>query len=539
MKWKLGIWYLLLSVLTGCLLWFGWPERGFTSLLFFAFVPLLIIDADLVHRQRPYAGLKFFGYAFVAMFVWNTGTTWWIYFSTEAGAVFALLFNTTIMSLVWLSFHRCRKSFGPILGYFSFIVFWIGFEYLHLNWDLSWPWLNLGNGFATKTGWIQWYEYTGALGGSLWILSVNLLAYLFAKNILDRNEKRIRILNSILTLSGTLLLVAAPIFISHLIYQKRNVQGLPCKVVIVQPNIDPYNEKFNGNSKEQMEKFIHLASEKVDTATDFVVGPETALPDGIWEEEIYYHPQIHQLHKWIDDYPHLSLVTGLSSYKKFEANEKLTATARKFSDAEDYYDAYNSAMMLDRYGAIQLFHKSKLVPGVEKMPYPKVFGFLEKYALELGGTSGSLGKQEIRNPLVTPEGTSIAPAICYESIFGDYLSTYFRKKAELLFIVTNDGWWKNTPGHRQHMEYARLRAIEFRKDIARSANTGISCFINQRGEIMQKTTWWQPAVISATLHRNTIITFYAYHGDYIGFISAFLGALIILLLVFKRFVPSR
>jgi apolipoprotein N-acyltransferase len=386
---------------------------------------------------------------------------------------------------------------------------------------------------------VQWYEYTGSLGGSLWILLVNLLAYLFTKNIIDRNEKRIRILNSILTLSGTLLLIASPIFVSHLIYQKRPEQGVPCQVVIVQPNIDPYNEKFSGSATFQIEKFISLAKEQCNDSTDFVVGPETALPDGMWEEEIYYHPHIHQLLKWIDDYPHLNLFTGLSSFKAFDENEKPTLTARRFTDSDKYYDAYNTAMMIDRYGAIQLFHKSKLVPGVEKMPYPKVFGFLEDYAIKLGGTSGSLGKQEIRNPLVSPEGISVAPAVCYESVFGDYLSTYFRKGAELLFIITNDGWWKNTPGHRQHMEYARLRAIEFRKDIARSANTGISCFIDQRGNILARTTWWQPASIRATLHRNATITFYAYHGDYIGFICAFLAALIILLLIFRRFVPSR
>jgi apolipoprotein N-acyltransferase len=196
-------------------------------------------------------------------------------------------------------------------------------------------------------------------------------------------------------------------------------------------------------------------------------------------------------------------------------------------------------MMIDRFGAIQIYHKSKLVPGVEKMPYPEAFHFLEQYALKLGGISGSLGSQKIRNVLVTPEGIPVAPAICYESVFGDFLSLYFRKGAEILFIMTNDGWWKDTPGYRQHLQYARLRAIEFRRCVARSANTGISAFINQRGDILRQTSWWQPAVISETLYRNKKVTFYAHYGDYIGFIATFFSALILLLFMFRYFVALK
>jgi apolipoprotein N-acyltransferase len=109
----------------------------------------------------------------------------------------------------------------------------------------------------------------------------------------------------------------------------------------------------------------------------------------------------------------------------------------------------------------------------------------------------------------------------------------------MLFIITNDGWWKNTSGHRQHFQYARLRAIEFRKCVARSANTGISGFINQRGDVLQSTEWWQPAVIAETLHLNRKVTFYAHYGDYIGFVSAFISALLLLLFVFRYFVSLK
>src|SRR5258706_1529504 len=149
------------------------------------------------------------------------------------------------------------------------------------------------------------------------------------------------------------------------------------------------------------------------------------------------------------------------------------------------------------------------------MPYPSVFGFLDKYSIDMGGMSGSLGTQDDRN--VFAHGNyKAAPVICYESIFGDFLSGYVRNGAEMIFIITNDGWWGNSPGYKQHAAYGRLRAVEFRRSIARSANTGISCFINQRGDVEQATPWWTEEVIKARLNKNDALTFYAKHGDYIG-----------------------
>jgi apolipoprotein N-acyltransferase len=169
------------------------------------------------------------------------------------------------------------------------------------------------------------------------------------------------------------------------------------------------------------------------------------------------------------------------------------------------------------------------VPGVEIMPYHTVFGFLEKFSIDLGGTSGSLGTQPDRS-VFTSGQTKIAPSICYESIYGDFMSGYIRNGAQLIFVITNDGWWGNTPGYRQHKNYGRLLAIEFRKSVARSANTGISCFINQRGDIIRETGWWEKDAIKQTVYKNDIRTFYANHGDYLGVIASCFSMLFVLAL---------
>jgi apolipoprotein N-acyltransferase len=135
------------------------------------------------------------------------------------------------------------------------------------------------------------------------------------------------------------------------------------------------------------------------------------------------------------------------------------------------------------------------------------------------------------------------PVICYESVFGSFVTGYVKNKAEMLFIITNDGWWKNTNGYKQHLWYASLRAIENRRPVARSANTGISCLVNIRGERIKETEWWKPAVVKGELIPETRITFYTRHGDYLLWIAAVL-ALITVLYTFvalpvKKFLNNR
>jgi apolipoprotein N-acyltransferase len=168
-----------------------------------------------------------------------------------------------------------------------------------------------------------------------------------------------------------------------------------------------------------------------------------------------------------------------------------------------------------------------LVVGVEKMPFAKYLGFIGDFVINIGGTTNSLGSQDEPSNFISKDKTQVAPVICYESVFGEFVTRYVKKGAQLIFIITNDGWWKNTPGYHQHLSFARLRAIETRRSIARSANTGISCFINQRGDISQATEWWVPAAIKGTINANDKITFYVQYGDYIARIALFMSIVLI------------
>jgi apolipoprotein N-acyltransferase len=237
----------------------------------------------------------------------------------------------------------------------------------------------------------------------------------------------------------------------------------------------------------------------------------------------------------LERHPHLDVITGATSAYQYDPGEVPTATARKFTDADTYYDDFNTALMITGSDVLK-YHKSKFVPGVERMPFPALLKPLEALAINMGGTTGSLCGQDERTVFISRNNElRIAPVICYESVFGEYVARYVSNGANIIFIITNDGWWGDTPGYKQHLDYARLRAIETRCYVARSANTGTSCFIDPFGNVLQATPWWKAMAIKNNVYVNDEKTFYVRHGDYIARAGIVLGGLLLLYSLILRF----
>lgn len=516
----------LLSVGSGLLLWAAWPTSPLTPLIFIAFIPLLYLTDTVQHRWT------YFGCVYLAMLIWNVGTTWWVGNTTvPLSGVAANVTNALMMTVPWLGFKISRKRFGVMGNYFALIVYWLTFEYIHLNWELSWPWLSLGNVFAMYPSWIQWYEYTGASGGALWVLAGNIALYSawqkgrnyplpVSDSIWKEGWKPAAVIVLPLLLSGVVGLFSFPI-----------KEGLQLPVVIVQPNIDPYDKFADGAETQQLQKFIRLTRAKADSNTAYIVWPETALfPHGAWEHSLNDQPAVQSVREMLKQYPRAKLITGATTLKHYNSKEEAPYSARAMEDG-GYFDAFNTALQIDSSNTIQIYHKSKLVPGVELIPYSKYLRFMESWALDMGGISGSYGRtpgvEMLEN---TDEHIKAFPTICYESIYGEFVAQHVKLGANLLFIITNDGWWGRTEGHRQHLQYARLRAIETRRWIARSANTGVSCFITSMGQIRQAQPYWEEAVIKGNVTPGDRFTFYVRYGDLLS-----KGALIfcILLIVYS------
>ena len=164
--------------------------------------------------------------------------------------------------------------------------------------------------------------------------------------------------------------------------------------------------------------------------------------------------------------------------------------------------------------------------GVESTPYPQVFLPLERL---LGGNL--MGKDVGQASVSCLDG--IGTAICYESVYGEHCAQYVKKGAKLLTVITNDAWWGNTPGYKQHLSYSRLRAIETRRWIARCGNTGISAIIDPRGRIIARTPWWEPAVLQGQVQLLQGQSFFVRYGDMVGRICVFLFLLLGAAAVFR------
>lgn len=524
----------LLSLLSGLILSLGWPMHGFPLLLFFGFVPLLFIIDHLDANRNRFHKYSIFQFAYVAFFTWNLLTTWWIWNSTIFGAVMAVLLNSLFMALVFMIFHLSKREFFQRSGAIYLLIFyWISFEFLHLDWDLSWPWLNLGNGFASYTEWVQWYEYTGIFGGSLWILLMNILVYKVVREF--RMPGRLK-----WNLSVVAAVLIIPATVSLLIYYNYEEKGETAEIIVTQPNIDPWSEQYVLPPSTVIAKNLNQADSLLTPETDFIVCPESAIQEDIWHSSIENTVSARQIRKYIRAHPHVSILIGASTFRMFGKGEPLTNTARKFADVDKYYEAFNTALFFNNKQDAGIYHKSKLVPGPEKMPFQKLLRPLQHLAFDLGGTVGSLGYSKERKVFTSVNGKFKVPAIiCYESIYGDFVNGFVRNGANILTVITNDGWWGNTAGHRQHFTFSRLRALETRRALARSANTGISAFINQRGDVVQLTNYWETAALRGELKANEEFTFYTVYGDYIGRISVLITVLMVLISISLSIVNKR
>ena len=533
------IWSLILLFVVMMSLPYIVPGTGLMAL--FGIIPLLCMEriASILGKKHIWI------YHYSAFVLWNAATTFWVCNATIGGGLFAIFANALQMSLVFGLFRMSRKRFSGALPYIFLMVTWIAWERFYFDAEISWPWLVLGNSFARTTWAIQWYEFTGSLVGSLWICVSNLSLFGLMTSMSSGRWGEWNIKARIAAITGILALFIIPPVVSSSIgkqYQdSMNDSGRQLEVLIIQPNIDPYN-KFQAMTQEQQNAILLDYAEKSleqrkndSTATPLLVlAPETFTRD-IIPGEYQRSRTWRRFTGFLKDYPNVNILFGASSYDYIESTEAPSSTARKLGD-NLWVESHNSALITDGTLRTEIFHKSKLVVGVEHTPYPAIFCKIDDL---LGGVMGRcVGQEEIS--LLNVESIDgnripVGCAVCYESVYGEYYTDYIRKGAEAMTIITNDAWWGDTPGYRQHLSYASLRAIETRRAIARCANTGISAIISPSGEIIQPTPWWEPAVIKSQIPLRNDLTFYVIHGDIVGRICTFLFWMLLLAFLVRRF----
>lgn len=534
---------ILLSIFSGLLLWIAWPPTPYTTiLLFIGFVPMLLMIEDIIHSAIVKKGKHIFWISFVGFFVWNSLSVYWVYNPIkDIGAVVAVPVTLIpyslaplLMSTACWFYFRMRLIIPRAWSLVMLVCFWMGYEYLHQSWDLNFPWMTLGNAFAVSHQWVQWYEYTGVYGGTIWIWALNIIAFLLYVGLRESQPKKLRLR----LIAVFVLVLAIPLSCSLFRYYNYEEQPDPANIVAAQPNIDPYaKESTTLPARMQLDILMHLSDSIAQPNTEFFLWPETAIAEQTNEDNIRQNPYFIQVQQFLGKYKNGNVLSGIESYKIYDTDK--TPTASFIPQSRQYIDNFNAAINIENSAAVQFYHKSRLVPGVEELPFGSALSFMKPVFEQLGGATGSYGSQPEPGVFYSQSGIGVDPVICFESIWGEYVGRSVRKGAQFIAVITNDGWFGNTSGKDQHLLYDKLCAIETRRWVCRSANTGISAFINQRGDIVKQTKWWTRTAIKQDINLNSDLTFYVRYGDYLPKIASILAVLGMLFIIARTRITRK
>ncbi|MCU0443518.1 MAG: apolipoprotein N-acyltransferase [Microscillaceae bacterium] len=517
-----------LSILSGLLLAGAWLISPIFLLV--AWLPWLNLEARMQQNPTQYPFKSVFVHFYLAMWIWNILATWWLVMIEWLGGVVALLVNPMLMSVPLLLFHYLHRRFDTKFIYFGWIVLWVAYEFVQLQWDLAWAWLSLGNGLASFPAIIQYYEFTGVLGGSLWLLVVNWAIWELFRN---QNRK----LGIVLS-----LLVLLPPLYSWYRFESYSDIGKAVKILVVQPNINPYTEKFAKQSHfipfaQQFARLEKLTHPHLKSNLDLVVYPEAAT-GVLWDENTLRKQsnnflEFKQFKSLFATDPPTAWLLGINTFRFLPDSLRHLPTAIKMRNSAVYYQKYNSAVFAsDTNSRVAIYHKSKLVPGGESLP---LLAWLKPIYQQFDDLKGVVTPQNVPTVFETPQQVKVAALVCYESTFGEFANGFVRNGAQILTIITNDAFWRNSPEPWQHLQIDRLRAIETRRAIARASHHAYSGFINQKGEIIQTTPTDRATALVETIQANSRLTFYVLYGDYIGRICVLLSGFLIFLYLFAGF----
>ena len=539
--------FIILSLASAVLLSAGFlfPHCGGFALI--GFVPLLWMD-----RIASRDGIRhFFWWHYLTFVLWNFFTTFWVCNATFAGGVAASLINALEMSVIWALFRLAKRYLKGSLPYVFLAALWIAWERAYYSAEVSWPWLTLGNAFARSTTCVQWYEVTGTLGGSLWVWVCNLAVFALSAALQEGRWNSFNKFARSAAIAGTVLAFAGPLTASWIRYATYEpVCEGTIDAVAFQPNFNPY-EKFESMTQAQqnavlVDQMTRSMQGRDSLSPLLFVAPETFISQVVLNS-LVSNTDLHTLRSALAMRPGTNLIVGADTYQFISGAQAPSYTARP-AGVGRWLESYNSAFMMDSTPRVEIYHKSRLVVGTEKMPWPRLFSKIEK---ALGGNimGHCIGQEEVSLLNFIPlckdfrqeqqDRIPLGCAVCYESVYPEYFASYVAAGAKAMAVITNDAWWGDTPGYLQHLSYSSLRAIETRRDIVRSANTGVSAFINQRGDVVSRTPWWTRTSLDGTLSLSSTLTPYVRMGDVTGRACTLICILLAVVMIARRRTEMR
>lgn len=475
----------LLLIVSGVILGIAFPPFPFpfTLLIFVGLIPYFIV----LKRRTTLASIS--RATFIFSFFFSVVTIYWVgSWSSEAdpflmmGGAALLLAYPCVMLIPSTLFYLAKKVFPKFDALWLFPIFWVTLEHLLTLTDLRFPWLLLGHGLAKFNLFIQGADIIGTNGLSLVVAYINVL--LFKSFIEKKTDIKFNLKPTLVSLIIFLCLMIYGIYkVSSFQISERTVT-----VGIVQPDLNPWDKWETGNINQLLKNYLDLSQKCVNEGAELILWPETALP--VYTFGGTYRFLEDSIFSFINR-NEVSLLTGMP-HIVYYYNKTNVPEYAKYSKPGDYhYATYNAVLGLNPASReIQRYGKMKLVPLGEKVPFADQLTFLgDLFKWGVGITGWNIGQDTtvfkiFNNKLDT---ISVGGLVCYESVDPVFVTAFVQKGAELITVVTNDSWYGKSSGPYQHKDFAILRAVENRRSVVRSANGGVSCIINAKGEILSES----------------------------------------------------
>lgn len=550
----LPTWALLLS--GGTILGLAFPPNFVGGL--FAAIGLVPLIVALERSSDWRTDVK---WSYLSFLIFSAVSTWWVG-SWQANSdpwlsissILLVLIHPLFFCIPIVLYTFVRRRRGLATGLVFLVLFWCGGEYLHALGELSYPWLTLGNAQTYNSLYIQFIEWTGVWGLSLLLLIQNGI---IAWYVLTDGRREVPAGSG--RLDRALPRVALPVLVASVvipyalgIFLMPEVdldQGETISVIVVQPNQNPWDKWRQDDTVDHIldNGSLTLDAIAAGDSADMVLWAENAIPYTITKPGPYSRNK-GQLMEQMVQMIGVPVVTGFPDWVQHPTREAATPSSRRDSAfneetgrmEEIYYDHFNSIGVFGTDGQLRdVYHKSQLVPFGERIPYIDAAPFLvDMLSWDVGISSWGKGSGPHALTLPADRPIRFAGMVCFESVYPNLVRQFVADGAEFLTIVTNDGWYLDTPGPLQHQRFAILRAVETRRSVARAANTGISCFIYPDGSIGKETEEGERTTITAEIPLATGETFYVTAGDWLP-ILCLIGALLILGAVIVQWWKAR
>ena len=511
-------------ILSGVLFALGFPPVPLPITLFVALIPLLIV----IERRKTFAEVTRAVYfmSFIASLI----ALYWVGGYTQAkdpflmiGGFLLFFINPIAFCIPTTIYYMGRGHVARKRLLFLFPFFWVLYEVLYTLTDWSFPWLNIGNGMSNFTTFIQFADIFGIYGLSLVVVYINVFLFLGLRTY----QKKKQVFNVYVILACVFLIV--PLIYGAVKLEEANKQNDTIKVGVVQPNLDPYDKWAEKAIDPVLDIYVDESHKLYKQNIDLLLWPETALP--IYLLDPVYRNIYESVRKLVDS-SGVPLLTGMPDLRYYTKAEKKPHDVKYSKISDLYYATYNAIYVMNPHGTLpQRYGKMKLVPFGERVPFVDqipLLGDLMRWGVGLSGWN--VGEELTVFSVKVPsraDSVHIGGVICYESIYPEPVRHLAASGAECIVVVTNDSWYGNTSGPYQHRDYAKIRAVENRRNIVRAANGGISCIIDSYGRIMSQTKMYERTTYTGNVNLSHESTFYMKYPDIIIGLSVFLCGLLI------------